>query len=97
MYPHAGGQYVFLRDAYGDFWAFLFGWTQFLVIQTGFNAAVAIAFAKYLGALVPSLGEDARAGADPAGRASAAGRSRRTCPTVCCTWRSIRPNWWPAA
>ena len=55
--PHAGGQYVFLREAYGDFWAFLFGWTQFLVIQTGFNAAVAIAFAKYLGVLVPSLGE----------------------------------------
>jgi basic amino acid/polyamine antiporter, APA family len=58
MYPHAGGQYVFLRAAYGDFWAFLFGWTQFLVIQSGFNAAVAIAFAKYLGALVPSLGEE---------------------------------------
>jgi APA family basic amino acid/polyamine antiporter len=58
MYPHAGGQYVFLREAYGDFWAFLFGWTQFLVIQTGFNAAVAIAFAKYLGALVPIFGED---------------------------------------
>jgi APA family basic amino acid/polyamine antiporter len=57
MYPHAGGQYVFLREAYGDFWAFLFGWTQFLVIQNGFNAAVAIAFAKYLGVLVPSLGE----------------------------------------
>ena len=58
MYPHAGGQYVFLREAYGDFWGFLFGWTQFLVIQTGFNAAVAIAFAKYLGVLVPSLGEE---------------------------------------
>jgi len=57
MYPHAGGQYVFLCEAYGDFWAFLFGWTQFLVIQNGFNAAVAIAFAKYLGVLVPSLGE----------------------------------------
>jgi APA family basic amino acid/polyamine antiporter len=57
MYPHAGGQYVFLREAYSDFWAFLFGWTQSLVIQTGFNAAVAIAFAKYLGALVPRLGE----------------------------------------
>ena len=35
MYPHAGGQYVFLREAYGEFWAFLFGWTQFLVIQNG--------------------------------------------------------------
>jgi APA family basic amino acid/polyamine antiporter len=57
MFPHAGGQYVFLREAFNDFWAFLFGWTQFLVIQTGFNAAVAIAFAKYLGALVPALGE----------------------------------------
>jgi len=57
MFPHAGGQYVFLREAYGNFWAFLFGWTQLLVIQTGFNAAVAIAFAKYLGALLPSLGE----------------------------------------
>jgi len=57
MYPHAGGQYVFLREAYGNFYAFLFGWTQFLVIQSGFNAAVAIAFAKYLGALIPWLGE----------------------------------------
>jgi APA family basic amino acid/polyamine antiporter len=57
MYPHAGGQYVFLREAYSDFWAFLFGWTQFLVIQTGFNAAVAIAFAKYLGSLAPVFGE----------------------------------------
>jgi APA family basic amino acid/polyamine antiporter len=57
MYPHAGGQYVFLREAYGNFCAFLFGWTQFLVIQTGFNAAVAIAFAKYLGVLLPTLGE----------------------------------------
>lgn len=57
MFPHAGGQYVFLREAFHDFWAFLFGWTQFLVIQTGFNAAVAIAFAKYLGALLPALGE----------------------------------------
>ena len=58
MFPHTGGQYVFLREAYGDFWAFLFGWTQFLVIQTGINAAVAIAFAKYLGVLVPRLGEN---------------------------------------
>jgi basic amino acid/polyamine antiporter, APA family len=53
MFPHAGGQYVYLREAYGNFWAFLFGWTQFLVIQTGFIAAVAIAFAKYLGVFLP--------------------------------------------
>ena len=58
MFPHAGGQYVYLREAYNDFWAFLFGWTQFLVIQSGFIAAVAIAFAKYLGVLMPWLGEE---------------------------------------
>lgn len=58
MFPHAGGQYVYLREAYNRFFAFLFGWTEFLVIQTGFIAAVAIAFAKYLGVLVPKLGEE---------------------------------------
>jgi basic amino acid/polyamine antiporter, APA family len=57
MFPHSGGQYVYLREAFGDFWAFLFGWGQFLVIQTGTIAAVAIAFAKYLGSFVPELGE----------------------------------------
>lgn len=57
MLPKAGGQYAFIREAFGDFWAFLFGWTQFLIIQTGTNAVVAIAFAKYLGSLVPGLGE----------------------------------------
>jgi len=57
MAPHAGGQYVFLREAYGPLWGFLYGWTLFLVIQTGFNAAVAIAFAKYLGVYLPALSE----------------------------------------
>ena len=57
MMPKTGGQYVFLREAFGNLWAFLFGWTQFLIIQTGTNAAVAIAFAKYLGSLVPGCGE----------------------------------------
>ena len=56
MMPHAGGQYVFLREAYGPLWAFLSGWTSFLVIQTGFIAAISVAFAKYLGVLVPGLG-----------------------------------------
>jgi APA family basic amino acid/polyamine antiporter len=56
MMPHAGGQYVFLREAYGPLWAFLYGWTLFLVIQTGFIAAVSVAFAKFLGVLVPWLG-----------------------------------------
>src|SRR6516162_9278031 len=58
MYPHAGGQYVFLREAYGSLWAFLYGWTAFLVIQAGFIAAVAVIFATYLGVLFPSLGTE---------------------------------------
>src|SRR5205085_6057435 len=56
MMPHAGGQYVYLREAYGPLWGFLYGWTTFLVIQTGTIAAVAVAFAKFLGVLVPKLG-----------------------------------------
>src|SRR5437867_3893867 len=56
--PHAGGQYVFLREAYSPLWGFLYGWTCFLVIQTGSIAAVAVVFAKYLGVLVPALGTD---------------------------------------
>src|SRR5207253_8662038 len=55
MMPRAGGQYVYLREAYSPLWGFLYGWTLFLVIQTGTIAAVAVAFARYLGVLVPSL------------------------------------------
>ncbi len=58
MLPNSGGQYVFFREAFGNLWAFLFGWTQFLIVQTGINAAVAIAFGKYLGSLVPGCGEN---------------------------------------
>lgn len=53
MMPQAGGQYVYLREAYSPLWGFLSGWTLFLVIQTGTIAAVAVAFAKFLGVLVP--------------------------------------------
>lgn len=56
MKPHAGGQYVYLRDAYGPMWGFLYGWTGFLVIQTGTIAAVGVAFGKFLGVLAPTLG-----------------------------------------
>jgi APA family basic amino acid/polyamine antiporter len=51
--PHAGGQYVYLREAFGPMWGFLYGWTLFLVIQTGTIAAVAVAFAKYTGVFAP--------------------------------------------
>jgi APA family basic amino acid/polyamine antiporter len=58
MMPKAGGQYVYLREAFSPMWGFLYGWTLFLVIQTGTIAAVAVGFARYLGVLVPSIGEE---------------------------------------
>src|SRR5579863_6428228 len=53
MMPRAGGQYVYLREAFGPLWGFLYGWTLFLVIQTGTVAAVAVAFGKFLGVFIP--------------------------------------------
>src|SRR5437588_373529 len=58
MMPHAGGMYVYLREAYSPMWGFLYGWTVFTVIQTGTIAAVAVAFGKFLGVLVPALGTE---------------------------------------
>jgi basic amino acid/polyamine antiporter, APA family len=55
MLPKAGGQYVFFREAYGPLFGFLFGWTMFLVVQTGTIAAVSVAFAKFLGVLWPAI------------------------------------------
>ena len=59
MMPRAGGQYVYLREAYSPLWGFLYGWTLFLVIQTGTIAAVAVAFARYLGVLAPAVSPSA--------------------------------------
>lgn len=56
MMPKAGGQYVYLKEAFGPLWGFLYGWSLFLVIQTGSIAAVAVAFSKFLGVLVPGFG-----------------------------------------
>src|SRR4029077_3544702 len=55
MFPHAGGQYVYLREAYSPLWGFLYGWTLFLVIQTGTIAAVAVAFARFLGVFTDAV------------------------------------------
>jgi len=55
LFPHAGGQYIYLREAYSPLWGFLYGWTLFLVIQTGTIAAVAVAFARYLGVFLPAI------------------------------------------
>jgi APA family basic amino acid/polyamine antiporter len=58
MMPRAGGQYVYLREAFSPLWGFLYGWTLLLVIQTGTIAAVAVGFGRYVGALVPWIAED---------------------------------------
>ncbi|HJU88843.1 MAG TPA: amino acid permease [Gemmatimonadaceae bacterium] len=55
MYPRAGGQYVFLRESMGPLVGFLYGWTLFVVIQTGTIAAVAVAFGRFLGVLWPDI------------------------------------------
>jgi APA family basic amino acid/polyamine antiporter len=55
MMPTAGGQYVYLRESLGPLWGFLYGWTLFLVIQTGTIAAVAVAFGKFLGVFFPAV------------------------------------------
>src|SRR5918999_1953925 len=58
MYPRAGGQYVFLRESMGSLMGFLYGWTLFVVIQTGTIAAVAVAFGRFLGVLWPGIGPE---------------------------------------
>ena len=58
MMPRAGGQYVYLREAFGPLWGFLYGWTLFTVIQTGTIAAVAVGFARYTGYLIPWFSEE---------------------------------------
>ncbi len=58
MMPKAGGQFVYIQRAYGNFTSFLYGWTVFTVIQTGVIAAVAVAFAKFTAIFIPALGPD---------------------------------------
>ena len=58
MMPRAGGQYVYLREAFSPLWGFLYGWTLFLVIQTGTIAAVSVGFARYSGFLMPWIADD---------------------------------------
>jgi APA family basic amino acid/polyamine antiporter len=58
MYPKAGGQYVFLRESMGPLMGFLYGWTLFVVIQTGTIAAVAVAFGRFMGVLFPGVSPD---------------------------------------
>ncbi len=57
MMPKAGGQYIYLKEAYGSLVGFLYGWTLFIVIQTGTIAAVGVAFAKFTSVLIPFFSE----------------------------------------
>src|SRR5882724_3164647 len=57
MMPGGGGMYLYLREAYSPLWGFLYGWTLFTVIQTGTIAAVAVAFARFSGVLLPAISE----------------------------------------
>src|SRR6478672_8988044 len=58
MYPKAGGQYVYLREAFNPLAGFLYGWSFFAVIQTATIAAVAVAFSRFTSYLIPEVGED---------------------------------------
>src|SRR5476651_2704305 len=58
MFPKAGGQYVYLKEAYNKLVAFLYGWSFFAVIQTGTIAAVGVAFSKFTAYLIPAVSED---------------------------------------
>src|ERR1700680_2658606 len=57
MMPCAGGQYVYLREAFSPLWGFLYGWTLFMVIQTGTIAAVGVGFARFLGVVWDPISE----------------------------------------
>ena len=89
MMPNAGGMYVYLREAYSPLVAFLFGWTLFLVIQTGTMAAVAVAFAKFAGVLVPAIGEN-HVLLSAAGRPVSAAQVTAIAAVACLTWINLR-------
>ena len=57
MMPRAGGQYIYLREGFSPFWAFLYGWTLFFILQAGLIDAISIGFARYLGVLLPRISE----------------------------------------
>jgi basic amino acid/polyamine antiporter, APA family len=95
MMPRAGGQYVYLREAFSPMWGFLYGWTLFLVIQTGTIAAVGVGFARYFGVLVPWIADDNYL-IPPIHLSSGYAISLSTTQLVCCvlvallTWTNTR-------
>lgn len=88
MMPEAGGQYVYLREAYGGLLAFLFGWTLLLIVQTGTVAAVAVAFGRFLGVMWPALGSELWFGAGGIGLSGE--RAAAIAVIVFLTWANLR-------
>ena len=80
MYPRSGGLYVYLSEAYGPAWGFLFGWACLLVILTGSVATVAVGFAEYFSYFFPALGTD---------------RVLRRLPCRGARGASAPGSWWP--
>ncbi len=106
MFPKAGGQYVFLREAMGPLMGFLYGWTLFLIIQTGTIAAVGVAFGRFLGVLVPAFTPDLfswfpHAVVQTPGGAAEFGLSAQRAAALFCIWsitlvnlRGVREGKW---
>jgi len=88
LFPHAGGQYIYLREAYSPLWGFLYGWTLFLVIQTGTIAAVAVIGLEHP---APQHGEPIEAG-DEGEHPQVGRRGRPVLPDVGRTERPARPR-----
>src|SRR5215213_266474 len=68
MFPRAGGQYQYLKEAYGPFWGFLFGWACFVVMMSGGHAALGVGFGRYLGGFLPYFSTEHALFAAPIGR-----------------------------
>jgi len=93
MMPATGGQYVYLREAYGNFAAFLFGWITLLVYQSGGNAALATGFAEYFGYFFPALGTGHELMALPIGLWTlriSAGQLTAVAAIAALTWLNVR-------
>ncbi len=87
MFPEAGGQYHYIKQAFGPLWGFLFGWTSLLAIQAGANAYLGVAFGEYLGVFIPFFSSTHAIASIPvgAGRGSRTPHNSRECPrSRCC-------------
>ena len=88
MFPEAGGQYHYIKQAFGPLWGFLFGWTSLLAIQAGANAYLGVAFGEYLGAFMPFFSSTHVIASIPVGAVDVGAEHRatrrRVCDRACC-------------